>query len=274
MTAKTTTRAKHDTMLRIPVSLVDTASQYKDFITTRDYIRVSHVGYVSYTIDHTIRAQFDKVSNEPTKRLYFSSKPNLTREQFLLGLVMLNRATTDNPTPQQRHETIKQLLEVNKVLIKSTELKTLVGDVLKSTKRKAAKVKTKRTKNSSSKKIVSKATSKKYIQFTYDPRFQEAVDALKELKKPKYDAIKRGKLLKYCIEFANNDANEPTVTTWTSNATSVPRGTFKNVLYADLNNVSSLEREIGLVVFYNLFMDSTTGELNKAKMNEVLNENQ
>jgi hypothetical protein len=187
---------------------------------------------------------------------------------------MLNRATTDNPTPQQRHETIKQLLEVNKVLIKSTELKTLVGDVLKSTKRKATKIKTKRTKNSSSKKIVSTATSKKYIQFTYDPRFQEAVDALKELKKPKYDAIKRGKLLKYCIEFANNDANEPTVTTWTSNATSVPRGTFKNVLYADLNNVSSLEREIGLVVFYNLFINSTTGEVDKAKLNEVLNENQ
>lgn len=273
MTTKTT-RAKHDIMLRIPESLVETASLYKDFIITRDYIRVSHVGYVSYTIDHTIRAQFDKVSNEPTKRLCFSSKPNLTREQFLLGLVMLNRATTDNPTPQQRHETIKQLLEVNKVLIKSTELKTLVGDVLKSTKRKATKIKTKRTKNSSSKKIVSKATSKKYIQFTYDPRFQEAVDALKELKKPKYDAIKRGKLLKYCIEFANNDANEPTVTTWTSNATSMPRGTFKNVLYADLNNVSSLEREIGLVVFYNLFINSTTGEVDKAKLNEVLNENQ
>lgn len=274
MTTKTTTRAKHDTMLRIPESLVETASLYKDFITTRDYIRVSHVGYVSYTIDHTIRAQFDKVSNEPTKRLYFSSKPNLTHEQFLLGLVMLNRATTEKATPQQRHETIKQLLEVNKVLIKSTELKTLVGDVLKSTKRKATKIKTKRTKNSSTKKIVSTATSKKYIQLTYNPLTAEAIEALKELRKRKHSPITRGKLLQYCIDYANDSKNTQEVETWSSNATKVKRGTFRNVLYADLDNVSQQDREMGLLAFYHMFIDPETGELNKAEMNEVLNENQ
>lgn len=270
MTTKTTTRAKHDTMLRIPVSLVDTASQYKDFITTGDYIRVSHVGYVSYTIDHTIRAQFDKVSNEPMKRLYFSSKPNLTREQFLLGLVMLNRATTEKPTTQQRHETIKQLLEVNKVLIKSTELKTLVSNVVKSTRRKAKGY----TKKHGTKKVVSSATSKKYIQLTYNPVTAETIAAYKELKKRKYEPIVRGKLLQYCIEYANDSKNTQEIETWISNATKAKIDTSNNVLYADLDNVSSLEREMGLLAFYQMFIDQETGEVNNAKLNEVLNENQ